>query len=161
MPIGCCAERPTDVIFVEVRYSTATQEPPQLPVRSGWVAQRNKGGAVGPNRSTSRCGGHSRSCPPWPLRLTHSRSALVFLEPLRTQHLHNVLAPAGPANHYPARANIGNNFTSPSDITSTASAAKISPIRRVITLMPVLPSTRAIGCAAAKHRTVASATIRP
>ena len=59
------------------------------------------------------------------------------------------------------RAKIGNNFTNPSDITSTASAAKISPINRVITLIPVLPKNRAIGWAAAKHNTVARATTRP
>ena len=41
-------------------------------------------------------------------------------------------------------ASTGNSFSSPSAITSTASAASSRPIRRVITLMPVLPSTRAM-----------------
>ena len=38
----------------------------------------------------------------------------------------------------------GNNLPSPSDITSTASAARSRPMRRVITLMPVFPSTLAM-----------------
>jgi hypothetical protein len=49
----------------------------------------------------------------------------------------------------------------PSDITSTARAASIKPIRRVITLMPVLPRTRAIGCASKKHSAVAKAMTTP
>ena len=55
----------------------------------------------------------------------------------------------------------GKSLPSPSAITSTASAARISPIRRVITLMPVLPSTRAMGSASAKHTAVARAMTTP
>src|SRR5262249_10891197 len=46
--------------------------------------------------------------------------------------------PAAP----PARA--GNSLLSPSASSSTAIAARMRPIRRVITLMPVWPSTRAM-----------------
>src|SRR5450756_2426692 len=56
---------------------------------------------------------------------------------------------------------IGNNLISPSDITSTASAARIKPIRRVMTLIPVLPKPRAIGRASEKHSAVASAMTTP
>jgi hypothetical protein len=52
--------------------------------------------------------------------------------------------------------NTGNILPSPSAITSTARAARIRPMSRVITLMPVLPSTRAIGSASEKHTAVAS-----
>ena len=63
-----------------------------------------------------------------------------------------------PQHHPPST---GNSLCSPSAITSTARAAKIRPIRRVITLMPVLPSTRAIGAARAKHRAVARPITTP
>lgn len=56
---------------------------------------------------------------------------------------------------------IGNSLPKPSAITSTASAASIRPIRRVITLMPVLPSTRAMGSARAKHSAVARPITTP
>ena len=55
----------------------------------------------------------------------------------------------------------GNSLLRPSAISSTASAARIKPISRVITLMPVLPSARAIGPASEKHSAVASATTTP
>ena len=55
----------------------------------------------------------------------------------------------------------GNSLLRPSAISSTASAARTSPISRVITLMPVLPSARAIGPASEKHSAVASATTTP
>ena len=42
---------------------------------------------------------------------------------------------------YNARPRIGNNLCKPLAITSIASAARINPISRVITLMPVFPST--------------------
>jgi hypothetical protein len=61
--------------------------------------------------------------------------------------------------HQPASA--GNNFTSPAAITSTDSAARIRPINRVITLMPVWPIRRAIGLAREKHSAVASAITTP
>src|SRR6478672_2493437 len=51
----------------------------------------------------------------------------------------------------------GNSFTRPSDITSTARAASRMPISRVMTLMPVRPSTRAIR----GERLNASQTDRP
>ena len=46
-------------------------------------------------------------------------------------------------------------------ITSTDSAARIRPMSRVITLMPVWPRKRAIGLASAKHTVVASAITTP
>lgn len=55
----------------------------------------------------------------------------------------------------------GKSLPSPSAITSTARAARIRPMSRVITLMPVLPSTRAIGSASAKHTAVAKAMTTP
>ena len=55
----------------------------------------------------------------------------------------------------------GKSLLRPSAISSTASAARTRPISRVITLMPVLPSARAIGPASEKHSAVASATTTP
>ena len=55
----------------------------------------------------------------------------------------------------------GNSLLRPSAISSTASAARTRPISRVITLIPVLPSARAIGPASEKHSAVASATTTP
>ena len=46
-------------------------------------------------------------------------------------------------------------------IISTASAERIRPIRRVITLMPVLPRKRAIGSAAMKQSAAAAAMMTP
>src|SRR5205085_2408890 len=54
-------------------------------------------------------------------------------------------------------ASPGNSLTRPSDITSTARAASRMPMSRVMTLMPVLPSTRAIR----PDRLNASQTDRP
>lgn len=56
---------------------------------------------------------------------------------------HCALRPAA-RRYCSAVASTGNNLIRPSDITSTASAARIRPISRVITLMPVLPSTLAM-----------------
>ena len=55
----------------------------------------------------------------------------------------------------------GKSLIKPSDITSTANAAKIKPMSRVMTLMPVLPSTRAMGCAKVKANAVARAITKP
>ena len=52
-------------------------------------------------------------------------------------------------------------IVNPPAITSTASAARISPISRVSTLMPVCPRIRAIGFASAKLTAVTSATTTP
>ena len=60
---------------------------------------------------------------------------------------------------YPPSA--GNNFISPVAITSTASAASIKPMSRVMTLMPVWPRKREIGSASVKHTAVASAITTP
>jgi len=68
---------------------------------------------------------------------------------------------AGTAYAPAARPRMGNSFPSPSAITSTASAARISPISLVSTLMPVRPSTRAIGSASANEMAVTSATTTP
>jgi RNA polymerase sigma factor (sigma-70 family) len=54
-------------------------------------------------------------------------------------------------------ASAGNSFVRPSAMTSTAIAARIRPISRVMTLMPVLPSTREILSAALN----ASQTVSP
>jgi hypothetical protein len=55
----------------------------------------------------------------------------------------------------------GNSFTSPAAITSTDSAARINPISRVMTLMPVWPMSRAMGLASEKHTAVARAITTP
>ncbi len=63
--------------------------------------------------------------------------------------------------HRAAVASTGNSFTNPSDITSTASAARSRPIRRVITLMPVLPINRAIRPDRLNATQIASAMTTP
>ena len=57
--------------------------------------------------------------------------------------------------------NAGNSLTRPSDITSTASAASSRPISRVMTLMPVRPTTRAMRPARPKAIQIASAMTTP
>ena len=58
-------------------------------------------------------------------------------------------------------ARMGNSWVRPSAMISTASAARIRPISRVITLMPVRPIRRASWPDSVKTANVASATTRP
>jgi len=55
----------------------------------------------------------------------------------------------------------GNSSTSPSAMISTANAARISPISRVMMLMPVCPSSRLMRPDAAKASSTARATTTP
>jgi hypothetical protein len=58
-------------------------------------------------------------------------------------------------------ASTGNSLISPSDMISTATAARIRPISRVITLMPTLPIMRAMLPASEKQTKVATPTTTP
>ena len=58
-------------------------------------------------------------------------------------------------------ASTGKSFTRPSDITSTARAASSRPISRVMTLMPVRPTTRAMRPARPNAIQIASAMTTP
>src|SRR6185503_19405152 len=58
-------------------------------------------------------------------------------------------------------ARAGNSLVSPSDSSSTAIAARISPIRRVITLMPVRPRSLAMRPAAENAAKVAAPITTP
>ena len=58
-------------------------------------------------------------------------------------------------------ASTGNSCVRPSAMISTASAARINPISRVITSMPVLPRRRAMRTAAPNARYVATPTTTP
>ena len=68
---------------------------------------------------------------------------------------------SGSQGYIAGEARMGKILIRPPAITSMASAAKIRPMSRVITLMPVLPSTRAIGWASEKQTMMAAATTTP
>ena len=74
-----------------------------------------------------------------------------------------VAAPQAGAGPYRATwlPSTGNSLVSPSASSSTAIAARMRPISRVITLMPVRPSTRAIRSDALKTAQVISAMAAP
>lgn len=106
---------------------------------------------------------HPRPCPSSPSRAAavHATAASTARGPCRPDPAGLQSASQPAQGTIAGEARMGKIFTSPPAITSTARAARIRPMSRVITLMPVLPSTRAIGSASEKQTITTSATTTP